>query len=190
MGRIYTRGGDKGKTHIFGGGRVDKDDTRIEAVGTLDELNAQLGIVRTLLPMEDESQAVLYKIQFELMGVMSLVVTPSPLIEQNPNPLPERMAKYCEEYIDKLLNQLPESAYFILPGGTPTAAHLHMARTLARRAERRLWKLNREDAVPSCIMEFINRLSDLLFVMARFELYRDGAKEEQWKLFHYKRKKK
>ena len=99
------------------------------------------------------------------------------------------MAAYCEEQIDHLTAQMKETSYFVLPGGTPVAAHLQWARTVARRAERRLWTLNKQDEVPPCLLQFINRLSDLLFVMARYEMFSQGEAEERWKDFLYKRRK-
>lgn len=187
--RIYTRGGDKGRTGIHGGERVDKDDIRIEANGTLDEVNAELGLVRSLLPPEHEWQKLLGKLQREMMVVMSHVATPSALREKNPNPLPVGLAAFCELHIDVLSAQMEENGYFILPGGTLVAAHLQKARTIVRRAERRLWTLNRKDPVPESILQFVNRLSDLLFVMARYEMFREGSPEERWQSFLYKKKK-
>ncbi len=142
--RIYTRGGDKGRTGIHGGERVDKDDIRIEANGTLDEVNAQIGIVRALLPPEHEWQDVLGKIQRELMVVMSHVATPSAIRDKNPNSLSEDLVSFCEQQIDLLTGQMQDNGFFILPGGTLISAHLQLARTVARRAERRLWTLYRK----------------------------------------------
>lgn len=186
--RIYTRGGDKGRTGIHGGGRVEKDDIRIEANGTLDEVNAEIGVVRSLLTADDPWQEILGKIQREMMTVMSQVATPSALRDQNPNRLPGDLAAYCERQIDLLAEELEDNGYFVLPGGTPVAAHLQLARTIVRRAERRLWTLHRQDAVPSEILSFVNRLSDLFFTMARYEVFRSGDAEERWKSFLYKRK--
>ena len=168
---------------------MEKDDIRIEANGTLDETNAQIGVVRSLLAAEDPWQEVLGKIQRELMTVMSLVATPSALRERNPNRLPDDLTAYCEGQIDELAARLEDNGYFVLPGGTPVAAHLQLARTIVRRAERRLWTLNREDEVPAGILSFVNRLSDLFFVMARYEVFRSGDAEERWKSFLYKRKR-
>lgn len=187
--KIYTRGGDKGRTGIHGGGRVEKDDIRIEANGTLDEANAQIGVVRSLLAEEDERHTVLGKIQRQMMTVMSLVATPAALRERNPNRLPDDLTAYCEQQIDHLAAQMEENGYFVLPGGTPVAAHLQLARTLVRRAERRLWTLHRTDEVPAEILSFVNRLSDLFFVMARHEMFRSGDAEERWQSFLYKRKR-
>ena len=187
--RIYTRGGDKGKTGIHGGERVDKDDIRIEANGTLDELNAEIGIVRTLLPPDHEWQVLLGRIQREMMAVMSHVATPSAIRDQNPNPLPDDLTVFCESHIDDLSAQMEDNGYFILPGGTPVSAHLQLARTITRRAERRLWTLHRQDLINEGILCFINRLSDLFFVMARMEMQRQDWPEEKWQEFAYKRKK-
>lgn len=190
MRKIYTRTGDEGMTGIHGGTRVPKDDIRIEANGCLDELNTLLGIVRSMLFETDEWQTKLCYIQRSLMVVMSHVATPSAIREQNPNELPQDLDKFCEEWMDEMMSQLEDNGYFILPGGTPLAAQLQYARAVARRAERRLWTLNRTDAVPGAILRFVNRLSDLLFVLARFELQRQQWPEEKWMAFSYKRKTK
>lgn len=177
-------------TGIHGGTRVPKDDIRIEANGCLDELNTLLGIVRSMLSETDEWQTKLCYIQCSLMVVMSHVATPSAIREQNPNELPQDLDKFCEEWMDEMMSQLEDNGYFILPGGTPLAAQLQYARAVARRAERRLWTLNRTDAVSGAILRFVNRLSDLLFVLARFELQRQQWPEEKWMAFSYKRKTK
>ena len=165
MKRIYTRTGDRGTTGIHGGERVEKDDIRIEANGTIDELNAVIGIIRSLLPQEHDWQ-------------------------KNPNVLSPGLAAFCEQEMDTMTAGLKENGYFLLPGGTPVSAQLQFARTVARRAERRLWTLNRQDAVPEEILSFINRLSDLFFVMARFDMQQQDWPEERWQAFAYKTKKK
>lgn len=188
--KIYTRSGDKGKTGIHGGERVDKDDIRIEANGCIDELNSMIGVVRAFLPAEHEWQDLLFRIQSEIMVVMSHVATPSAIRDKNPNQLDADMVAFVESRIDDLTRRMNnENGYFILPGGSLASSHLHMARTIARRSERRLWTLNREDEVPSLILQLINRLSDLFFVMARFEMFHQNYTEERWQHFLYKRKK-
>lgn len=187
--RIYTRGGDKGRTGIHGGERVDKDDIRIEANGTLDEVNAEIGIVRALLPAGHEWHDLLGKIQREMMVVMSHVATPSAIRDKNPNALSEDLVAFCEQQIDDLSAKMEDNGYFILPGGSLVSAHLQLARTIVRRAERRLWTLNRKDPVSPEILQFVNRLSDLFFIMARYEMFRQGNAEERWQSFLYKRKK-
>lgn len=189
--KIYTKGGDKGTTGIYGGYRIDKDNIRIEANGTLDELNATLGVIRAMLDEKDERQELLAYLQRSLMVVMSQVATPSGIREQNQNKIPKDIDQYCEQKIDQMNAEMQHpSTHFVLPGGTLVSAQCHMARTIARRAERRLWTLNREDEVPPLILRFINRLSDLLFIMARWEMDKQGALEERWKAFLYKTNKK
>lgn len=188
MRKIYTRTGDKGTTGIHGGERVAKDNIRIEANGCVDELNAVIGMVRSLLPQEHEWQSLLFVIQKNLMAVMSHVATPSALRAKNPNVLPEDLVAMCEEAMDGLMMQLEDNGYFILPGGTPVSAQLQFARTITRRAERRLWTLHRQDELPEIILRFINRLSDLFFVMARYEMQQQNWTEEKWQSFAYKRK--
>ena len=190
MRKIYTRSGDEGMTDIHGGERVPKDDIRIEANGCLDELNTLFGVIRSMLPETDGWQEKLYFIQRNMMIVMSHVATPSAIRDRNPNELPQDLDKFCEDWMDEMMPQIEDNGYFILPGGTPLAAQLQYARAVARRAERRLWTLDRTDAVPREILRFINRLSDLLFVMARFEMQRQQWQEEKWLKFSYKRKKK
>lgn len=185
--KIYTKGGDKGRTGIFGGERVEKDDIRIEANGTLDELNASLGVIRVLIDEEDERQELLAYLQRNLMIVMSQVATPSAIREHNQNIIPEDLDQYCEKQIDRMNSEMQHpSTHFILPGGTRISAQCHVARTIARRAERRLWTLNRRDEIPPLILRFVNRLSDLLFTMSRWEMDKQGAEEERWKSFLYK----
>ena len=213
MSRIYTKTGDKGTTGLHGGTRVPKDDIRIEANGTLDELNCQIGIVRSVEglrlghPSGGTERAsgefrlaglsiagtsfdeILREVQVNLMTVMSLVATPSAEREKNPNVLPEDLIPTIESQIDALTEEAGESLHFLLPGGTPLAAGLQLARAVCRRAERRLWTLHRQDPLPEAILLYINRLSDLLFVMARCALVQQNLPEERWKAFTYKNKK-
>lgn len=188
MRKIYTRTGDNGTTGMFGGERLEKDDIRIEANGTIDELNAVIGIVRSLLPEEEEWQGWLYEIQMELMACMSHVATPSIKRHENPNTLRTDLVTIFEQRMDAMNAAMEDNGYFILPGGTQISAQLHQARVIARRAERRLCTLHRQDPLPQSLLTFINRLSDLFFVMARYEMYRQHWPEEKWKAFGYKRK--
>ena len=189
MKRVYTKTGDKGTTGIQGGARVPKDDIRIEANGCLDELNAVIGIIRSMLPVDDVWQELLHTIQKELMVVMSHVATPGDKI--NPNVLTvTKLTLRCEKEMDAMMIELQDHGYFLLPGGTPVSAQLQFARTVVRRAERRLWTLNRQDPLNEDILCFINRLSDLFFVMARMEMQRQDWPEEKWQEFAYKRKLK
>ena len=189
MKRIYTRTGDKGLTAIHGGERVSKTDIRIEANGQLDELNVAIGIVRSLLPADYRWQSELKEIQLTMMSLMSLVATPSVRREGNPNRLSETLIEDIERLIDEVACECGDAEYFILPGGTTPAAFMHQARVAARRAERTLWALNEYDSVPDKILTYINRLSDLFFIMARHEMTAAGVDEERWKSFTYNRRK-
>ena len=187
--KIYTRGGDKGKTGIHGGQRVDKDDIRIEANGCIDELNSMIGVVRSFLLQDHEWHKLLFTIQTEIMTIMSHVATSSAIRDRNPNNLNTDIVTFIETQIDGMTNQMEDgNNYFILPGGNLVSSHLHMARTIARRSERRLWSLDKQDELPPLILQFVNRLSDLFFVMAKYEMYNQGLNDEKWKLFLYKKK--
>ena len=189
MTRIYTRTGDKGTTAIHGHRRVAKTDIRIEANGTLDELNVAIGLVRAHLDTDDNRQSILRGIQMNLMSVMSLVATPDELRHSNPNRLPENIVEDIESEIDAVAARCHAADHFILPGGTVLSTFIHSARVTARRAERRLWALNDADPVPPVILQYINRLSDLFFFMAKEALEEAGLEEERWKTFAYKREK-
>jgi len=188
MNRIYTRTGDSGTTAINNRIRVPKTDIRIEANGSIDELNVSIGIVRSLLPATHEWQPVLKEIQTNLMSVMSIVATKDELRGENPNTLPVSLIEDIEETIDRIAAGCPAAEHFILPGGTTSSAFIHQSRVNARRAERRLWELNDTDPVPNIILRYVNRLSDLFFIMARSELFQTGLSEERWQAFSYKRK--
>jgi len=188
--RIYTKGGDKGQTGIHGGERVDKDDIRIEANGTLDELNSAIGMLRAMIDAKHEWQENLHSIQMNMMIVMSHVATPSSIREKNPNSLPQDLDLFCEKWIDNLQEKMQnKSEYFILPGGNLISAQCHMIRTISRRAERRLCTLNKIDKIPESITKFANRLSDLFFILAKSEMDKEGKEEEHWQSFLYKKKK-
>lgn len=187
--RIYTRTGDKGTTAIHGGSRVSKTDIRIEANGCLDALNVELGAVRTLLGADDELSVMLRNIQLRLMDVMSLTATPHELLDRNPNTLPDDAVEQLERQIDAVNAATPPASHFILPGGTPLSVALHRARVAARTSERRLWALNDSDPLHPLVLPWINRLSDLLFVLARQALLGAGLDEERWQAFAYKRRK-
>ncbi len=191
--KIYTRKGDTGKTGVFGGKREYKDSARIECIGTLDEVNSTIGLLRSKLGNEHEWQANLHRVQKDMMDMMSHLARPSDSKKENPNPKPIDGATFCEEWLDTLeANISSPSDYFILPGGNEISALCHVCRTQMRRGERTLVTLMKED--PACVEEYIlayiNRLSDLFFTMARSEMDKTGVAEEKWQLFLYKRKKK
>ncbi|PWJ55037.1 ATP:cob(I)alamin adenosyltransferase [Dyadobacter jejuensis] len=189
--KIYTKKGDKGTTGLFGGSRVGKDDVRIECIGTLDEANSTIGLLRVQLGSDHQWQGSLHKIQKDLMDMMSHLARPSDAKKENKNPMPVDGAEFCETWIDALETAMTApSDYFLLPGGNQVSALCHMARTQMRRGERRLVALMKTDTVHEAIPAYINRLSDLFFTLARAEMDRAGVAEEKWQLFLYKRFKK
>ncbi len=176
--RIYTRTGDTGETGLIGGGRVPKDDVRVEAYGTVDELNAVLGFVRSLLT-EDDLNALLERIQSQLFDIGAELASPPERAEQFAR-VGEAEVQALETAIDQLETELEPLRQFILPGGTPAAAGLHLARTICRRAERRVVTLSHHSPVSKTILQYLNRLSDLLFVMARVVNRRAGVPDGRW----------
>ncbi|GAB4041436.1 cob(I)yrinic acid a,c-diamide adenosyltransferase [Spirosoma jeollabukense] len=186
--KIYTKKGDKGTTGLFGGSRVDKDDVRVECIGTLDEANSTIGLLRVKLGNDHEWQANLHKVQKDMMDMMSHLARPSDAKKENKNPMPEDGAEFCETWIDDLEAAMSSpSDYFLLPGGNEISALCHVVRTQMRRGERRLTSLRKTDAVHEAIPAYINRLSDLFFTLARAEMDKAGVAEEKWQLFLYKR---
>lgn len=165
--KYYTRRGDSGTTGIRGGERVPKTNIRIEANGTLDELNAYLGVVRSM-GVDGEIDGMLKEVQQNLMIIMSRVATRSEVRDTNPRVLSENAVQDLECRMDELTANGGMSQDFVLPGGVPTAAFLHVARTVCRRAERELWRLDAVDAVEESVKCYINRLSDFLFTLARY----------------------
>lgn len=163
--KIYTKTGDTGETGLFGGPRVSKDAPRIEAYGTVDELNATLGVVRAE-PLADEIDEVLARIQNELFDLGAELATPNPAEHDMVRIGAEQIA-WQEAAIDRFEAQLPGLKSFILPGGTRPAALLHLARCVCRRAERRLVTLAEHEAIRPELIIYTNRLSDLLFVLSR-----------------------
>jgi cob(I)alamin adenosyltransferase len=163
--KIYTRTGDDGTTGLFGAGRVGKNDPRIEAYGTVDELNAVLGLACAANPPAEIAD-VLRRVQHELFELGAELATPDPGAKGVPTIGPPHIAR-LEEAIDRHEAQLAPLRQFILPGGCPAAAWLHLARTVARRAERRVVSLAGAQPISPQVVVYLNRLSDLLFVLAR-----------------------
>lgn len=172
--KIYTRTGDKGKTSILGNSRVDKDDSRIETYGTIDELNAVLGLCYVKLPESLKKGTVLIQHLLFDIGMELAYEEYHPIITEDD-------VKILENYIDNSEEQLPPLSTFILPGGTEPAVHLHMARTVCRRAERCITKYAKVDKVNEQTMAFLNRLSDLFFSWSRLCNYMVGIEEIEWK---------
>jgi len=189
--KIYTKKGDKGQTALFGGKRVDKDDTRVECVGTLDEVNSTIGLLRTKLGAVHPWQGNLHRIQKDMMDMMSHLARPSDCKKENSNPRPTDGADFCERWIDELEAAMTSpSDYFLLPGGNEISALCHVVRTQMRRGERTLVTLMKEDEVEEYILSYINRLSDLFFTLSRSEMDQAGVAEEKWQLFLYKKVKR
>ncbi len=181
--KIYTRTGDGGDTGLFGGGRVPKGHVRVEAYGTVDELNAALGMSVESVG-EAQIRDWLIQIQDDLFKLGALLATPGaeagtarPIIP----PLPEGRIQQMEEWIDRSMEEAPELRNFILPGGTRGAASLHFSRTVCRRAERAVVRLNETEATDPGVIKYLNRLSDLLFALARLENWRQGVPDVLWK---------
>lgn len=179
-GSIYTRGGDHGETSLVGGGRVPKNSTRVEAYGTIDEANAAIGLVRAKLEVAANDEAdldrVLDFVQHRLFNCSSRLATPeSALSDLTPGISGEDVA-FLEEQIDRLSERTADLTHFVLPGGCEDSARLHVARTVVRRAERRVLDLAADEPVDDTVLAFMNRLSDLLFAAARYtnHVYQGG----------------
>ena len=176
---IYTRTGDKGKTSLFDGTRVFKSHPRVDTYGTIDELNSAIGVAIAHMANSKWQMVIteLKKIQHDLLAIGSALATPHPL----PVSGLESRIKEFEKLIDELTDQLPELKQFILPGGGMAGAQLHVARTITRRAERQLVGLSQQEDIDETIIRYMNRLSDLLFTMARFVNHKEKNKEVVWK---------
>lgn len=177
--KIYTKTGDAGETGLFGGPRVEKDSPRIEAYGTVDELNSILGLARAE-SVPDEVERMLEIVQNHLFDLGAELATPDPA-QKGVNLLGEPQVLWMESLIDTFEAELQPLKAFILPGGTRGAAWLHVARCVCRRAERCVVKLNRTESLSSLPIVYLNRLSDLLFVAARLTNSRAGVADELWK---------
>ena len=162
--RVVTKGGDGGTTSLGNGTRVAKDDVRVEAYGTVDEANAAIGLLR-LQCGGTEADAMLGRIQNDLFDVGADLCVPGEAGERLR--VTDAPSARLEMEVTRMNDGLPALTSFILPGGTPGAAHAHLARTIVRRAERRVVQLNREQTVNPCVIRFLNRLSDHLFVLGR-----------------------
>jgi cob(I)alamin adenosyltransferase len=176
--KIYTKTGDKGETSLFGGARLSKDNIRIEAYGTIDELNATIGYLYEVVPAKDVRE-VLFVVQNKLFNIGSvLAVDPTKDFE-----LPgvnEDDVTLLEREIDRMQATLPELKQFVLPSGHRNGASAHISRTVCRRAERRIVSLSARSDVDDLILTYLNRLSDYLFTLARYLVYQNGSEEVKW----------
>ncbi len=173
LSKIYTRTGDKGTTGLGDGSRVDKDNLRVEAFGTVDELNSTVGLVLAAnLPVN--VQTILNRVQHELFDLGGELCMPGTTL------IPDHYVEGIEAELDLLNADLPPLKDFILPGGSESAARCHLARTVCRRAERRVITLARDEDVNPVTIRYLNRLSDFLFVAARVLARADGGSEVLW----------
>ncbi len=181
--KIYTRRGDRGETDLFGGDRVSKDALRVESYGAVDELNAALGVCAAECA-ESDVRALLEELQCTLFSIGSYLATPEASQRAKagiPEPSDSDVGA-LESRIDRIEAELPPLDRFILPGGTRAAADFQLARAICRRAERRVVALHRQDPLSDALLRYLNRLSDLLFVLARLANHRAGVKEPEWVL--------
>ncbi len=184
--KIYTKTGDKGKTSLFGGTRVPKHHIRIESYGTVDELNAYIGLIRDQ-QIDDRSKASLHKIQHELFTLGAMLATPADkeklksgkdrlnILKTN-----EVTVQFLEDEIDSMNKDLPQMTHFILPGGHTTVSYCHIARCVCRRAERLATQLSEEEEIDTHVLIYLNRLSDYLFVLARKLTFYLQVEEIKW----------
>jgi len=180
--KIYTKTGDKGETALFGGGRVSKDHVRVAAYGDVDELNSVLGMVRAAEPVTFFDD-LLASIQRDLFSIGGHLATPDP--ERVAKALekaalsPARVSEF-EQVMDEAERELAPLRAFVLPAGSAKAAALHMGRTVCRRAERSVVHLSQSNDVPELFIVYLNRLSDLLFTLARLANHRGGVNDVTW----------
>ena len=184
--KIYTKTGDKGKTSLFGGTRVPKYDLRIEAYGTIDELNAYIGLIKDQ-KIDEHSSGMLLKIQNELFTLGAMLATPpekeklkSGKERLNIEKINNAKIELLEKEMDKMNDVLPKMTHFILPGGHTTVSYCHIARCICRRAERITTQLSDESIINPQILMYLNRLSDYLFVLARKLSYDTKSQEIRW----------
>lgn len=174
LSKIYTRTGDDGTTGLGDGSRVPKDSLRVEAYGTVDEANSAIGLVLATAPLSDDIRSCLTEVQHDLFELGGELCIPGHVA------IDDSFVLRLEKQLDGFNADLPALKDFILPGGGPAAAACHLARTIVRRAERRVGALHREEPVRAEVIQYLNRLSDLLFVIARRLARAEGGREVIW----------
>jgi len=179
--KIYTRTGDKGDTALFGGGRVPKHHLRVEAYGTIDEVNSALGLARAAGGSEGVDEW-LKQVQSQLFHLGSDLATPLDAKVDWIERVSADDVAWLENSIDQMTDELEPLSRFILPGGTMAAAHIHLARAICRRAERLMTALHESEDIGQHTLPYVNRLSDWLFTLARYENMRAGLAETEWSL--------
>ena len=176
---IYTKTGDGGTTSLVGGSRVDKDDVRVEAYGTVDELNSHIGLLAEMLrDMKGGYYDELKAVQHNLFTLQTLLATEDESLYARLPQLPEEEVELLERQIDTISDVLPKLHSFVIAGGNAVGAQCHVARTVCRRAERRVVTLARQARVDDVLLRYLNRLSDYLFVLARRSVVADGKAED------------
>ena len=175
LSKIYTRTGDDGTTGLGDGSRIAKDDARVEAYGTVDELNSAVGMILSVPQLPHAITALLTELQHDLFDLGGELCIPGS------HAIKAEQVTRLEESLDVLNDSLPPLKEFILPGGGRAAAACHLARTIARRAERRVWSLAKQEAVSADLTNYLNRLSDLLFVIARVLARHESGAEVLWR---------
>ena len=176
---IYTKTGDGGTTSLVGGSRVNKDDVRVEAYGTVDELNSHIGLLAEMLrPRQGGYYDELKAVQRNLFTLQTLLATEDEALYARLPQLAEEEVEILERQIDTLSDKLPKLHSFVIAGGTLMGAQCHVARTVCRRAERCVVTLSRQTAVDATLLRYLNRLSDYLFVLARYAVVSEGQQED------------
>ncbi len=186
--KIYTRTGDKGETSLFGGKRIKKSDLRVDTYGTIDELNSAIGVVLSLLQKKSAIlKNELISVQHDLFEIGAYLATPKDIhvqkgkrIQQTFKPFLTKRVLEIEKAIDRLTEKLEPMKTFILPGGSHAGSMLHLARTISRRAERRIVSLSQEQHIDEALLTYVNRLSDFLFTLARSINSLEKKKETTW----------
>jgi cob(I)alamin adenosyltransferase len=179
--KIYTRTGDRGETSLYGGKRVKKHNLRIEACGTVDELNSVIGVARSM-KVPTDADKVLRGVQNDLFILGADLATPLGRVRKRVQEtrIQEDHVRATEAVIDRIQAKLPPLRRFVLPGGSSPASHLHLARAVCRRAERHIVKLSQKEEINPVAIAYLNRLSDLLFVLARLANTKARASEMLW----------
>lgn len=179
--KIYTKTGDGGETALFGGKRLPKDDLRIESYGTVDELNAHIGMLRDMAAEFETESKTLIEIQDRLFTIGSTLASDPDKKNLKTPKVHEADVAFLEQEIDRLNESLPPMRSFVLPGGHPLVSQCHIARCVCRRAERRTVSLAAEADIEAVVVQYLNRLSDYLFVLSRWCASQKKAEETPWK---------
>lgn len=188
MAMIYTKTGDAGTTSLVGGTRVTKDDDRVEAYGTVDELSAHVGMISVLMQQLKEKDEIIWphyleqirSIQNQLFVVQTLLATEKDGMAARLPQLPDDAVTQLEQWIDSISDRIPPMKAFVIPGSNILSAECHVARTVCRRAERRVVRLTRTSNTNPVLLQYLNRFSDYLFSLARLAVYAEGQQEVLW----------